>query len=108
MTPHFFARVARTLFMLSSVLLLISQHSWAGEGSAAGVSWTVPKRWTEEPRRAMRVATYRIPAAPKDSEPAECGVFYFGAGQGGEVASNVDRWISQFEGHPTPVRSTRK
>ena len=36
-------------------------------------------------------------AAP-GSEPGECGVFYFGQGQGGGVEDNFDRWIKQFEG----------
>ena len=27
----------------------------------------------------------------------ECGVYYFGAGQGGSVEANLDRWIGQFQ-----------
>lgn len=38
----------------------------------------------------MRLATYM--AGPN----AECGVYYFGAGQGGSVDANLDRWIGQF------------
>jgi hypothetical protein len=45
----------------------------------------------------MRVATYAIPAAPGDAEGAECAVFYFGAGQGGGVDANLERWIGQFQ-----------
>ena len=44
----------------------------------------------------MRVATYRIPAAPGDAEDGECGAFYFGAGQGGSVEANFRRWAAQF------------
>ena len=32
-----------------------------------------------------------------DNETGECGVFYFGPGQGGGVQANVDRWIGQFQ-----------
>ena len=45
----------------------------------------------------MRAASYSIPAAPGDSEGGECIVYYFGAGQGGGVEANVQRWIGQFE-----------
>ena len=45
----------------------------------------------------MRAATYRASPAPGDKEEAECGVYYFGAGQGGGVQGNLKRWIGQFE-----------
>lgn len=66
-------------------------------GSVAGVTWSVPGRWTEQGQRQMRVATYTIPAAEGDAEGAECAVFYFGSDQGGGVAENIDRWVQQFE-----------
>jgi hypothetical protein len=53
----------------------------------------------------MRVATYAVPAA-KGAEEGECAVFFFGPGQGGGVDDNVARWGTQFEGAPTPQRST--
>ena len=40
----------------------------------------------------MRLATYQVP------ESGECGVYYFGQGQGGGVEANIDRWIGQFQG----------
>jgi hypothetical protein len=46
----------------------------------------------------MRAATYGVPPAKGDPEAAECAVFYFGAGQGGGVEANVQRWAGQFEG----------
>jgi len=64
---------------------------------AGGVAWTVPAGWTEDGPRQMRVATYKIAAASGDKEGAEVGVFYFGAGQGGGVQANVDRWLGQFK-----------
>lgn len=44
----------------------------------------------------MRAANYVIPAAPGDSDPGELAVYYFGAGQGGAVEANIQRWIGQF------------
>ncbi len=75
--------------------------------AAAGVKWNVPKRWTLAEDRAMRVATYLVPAASGDAEGGECGVFYFGASQGGDVESNIQRWVSQFQGASPAERSSR-
>ncbi len=72
--------------------------------SAGGVQWTVPARWSAGAGSAMRVATYAVPAA-KGSEPGECAVFFFGAGQGGTVDANVERWGRQFEGSPRPEQT---
>lgn len=63
---------------------------WLAADSGAGVSWTMPASWKAEAQRPMRLATYT--AAPG----AECGVYFFGAGQGGSVEANLDRWIGQF------------
>ncbi|HEU5179820.1 MAG TPA: hypothetical protein VFW45_03445 [Candidatus Polarisedimenticolia bacterium] len=74
---------------------------------AEGLVWTAPSGWTEEPpSSSMRKAQYSVPAAAGDSEPGQCAVFYFGAGQGGDIKGNVDRWAAQFAdaagNHPTP------
>lgn len=58
--------------------------------SGAGVRWTVPASWKAEAQRPMRLGTYTV--APG----AECGVYYFGQGQGGSVEANIDRWVGQF------------
>lgn len=64
---------------------------------AAGVAWSVPQGWKTAPARQMRVATYNVPATKGDPDLGECGVFYFGPGQGGSVDANVQRWVGQFE-----------
>lgn len=69
--------------------LLLSAALVFGD-SGAGVHWTVPANWKSEAQRPMRLNTYTV--APG----AECGVYYFGQGQGGSVDANVDRWIGQF------------
>jgi len=79
-----------------------------GEAPSGEVAWTVPKEWVEEtPKSGMRKAQYRLPAVPGDKEDGECVVYYFGAGQGGDVKSNLDRWASQFGGRgSTPPKFT--
>ena len=74
---------------LSATLLLAE--------TAGGIKWTAPAAWKAQPERPMRAATYTIPKAAGDPEDGECAVFYFGAGQGGGVEANIERWIGQFE-----------
>ncbi|MBI1356672.1 MAG: hypothetical protein GC160_20220 [Acidobacteria bacterium] len=76
-------------------MLAISSAAPAAAESAGGLSWTAPKGWTAQ-QRPMRAANYVVPAAGGDSEAGECAVYYFGAGQGGGVDANIERWISQF------------
>ncbi len=58
------------------------------------LTWAVPSGWVKEtPSSSMRRAQYRIDGP---GGPAECVVFYFGPGQGGDAKANVARWISQF------------
>lgn len=65
--------------------------------SAGGLTWTAPPGWKSEGSAPMRAATYKLPPAAGDREGAECVVYFFGAGQGGSVQANVDRWESQFK-----------
>lgn len=90
--------------VLACCLLSISAFA----DSAGGISWTAPAAWKADAPRPMRAATYLAPAAKGDAEGAECGVFYFGEGQGGSVDANIDRWVGQFEGARAPVRKKEK
>lgn len=67
----------------------------AGSGAhSQGLTWKTPAGWMEEtPTSSMRRAQYRIPGP---GGPAECVVFYFGPGQGGDAQANAARWASQF------------
>jgi hypothetical protein len=64
--------------------------------SAAGLKWTAPAGWKSEGTRPMRAATYTVPPVAGDTGSAECGVYFFGAGQGGSVQANLDRWKGQI------------
>jgi len=68
----------------------------SAQASGAGLEFETPSTWIKEtPSSSMRLAQYRLPRLPEDSEDAELAVFYFG-GQGGTVQANVERWIGQF------------
>lgn len=88
------------------LLLLASAWVSAAEGNAAGVKWVVPAAWKAQAERPMRVATYEIPAAP-GADAGECGVFYFGQGQGGSVEENLSRWVQQFEAASAPKKTEK-
>jgi hypothetical protein len=66
--------------------------------AAAGLKWTAPAGWKNEGSRPMRAATYTAAPASGDTEGAECGVYFFGKGQGGTVEANLDRWKAQVTG----------
>jgi hypothetical protein len=76
--------------------------------AAGGLGWTLPPGWNVEPPRSMRVATYAIPAAAGDTEGAQCAVYHFGAGQGGGVDANLQRWTGEFQPATRSKRSARK
>jgi len=73
---------------------MMSSGSDNQSAASAPVKWTRPSRWKAGPPKQMRTATYMIPAAPGDSEEAECAVFL---NIGGGVQPNIDRWVGQFE-----------
>jgi hypothetical protein len=74
----------------------------------SGLAWKAPSTWKAvTPTNPMRKAQYSLPAAAGDPSEAECVVFYFGAGQGGDVQGNIDRWRSMFstpDGSPPPSK----
>ena len=52
----------------------------------------------------MRAATYTV-------DDAECVVYFFGAGQGGGIEANVERWKGQFRqpgGKPVEVKPAKR
>jgi len=81
--------------IISVVLVLVA--SLFGE-AVAGLQWTPPKGWKTEEARPMRAATYTVAPAAGDAASAECVVYFFGAGQGGTVEANLDRWKRQIRG----------
>jgi len=98
-------RKTRTV-LAASLAALAALAVLAAEGSAGGMRWTVPARWQSAGPKPMRAATYTIPGAAA-ADNGECGVFFFGTGQGGGVEENLQRWAGQFEGATAPKKSEK-
>ncbi len=68
------------------------------------VGWKVPEKWRTVPNPStMRIATYRVPAAP-GAEEAEMSV----ARAGGSVDDNIERWVGQFQEAAKETRAVKK
>lgn len=60
---------------------------------AGGLAWQVEEPLVSRPpTSSVRAAEYIV----RDHPEAELAVFHFGAGQGGSIDDNVDRWLGQF------------
>jgi hypothetical protein len=82
-----------------------------GAGAGLAIRWQDPSGWKRvAPTSPMRKASYEIPAASPEAGPAELAVFYFGPNQGGDVQSNLQRWVGQFRGvdESSVVRTERE
>jgi hypothetical protein len=64
--------------------------------AAGGLRWAAPAGWKIGGAQPMRAATYGVAAAAGDAAGGECVLYFFGAGQGGSVDANIERWKSQF------------
>ena len=73
--------------------------------SAVGLDFVLPSAaWDSVPTSGpMRAATLKISVEGAE-QPLEAVFYYFGAGQGGDVEANVQRWFGQFEGKPETKR----
>jgi len=94
--------------IISVVLILVA--SLFAE-SVAGLKWTPPAGWKVEDAKPMRAATYTVPPAAGDTAGAECAVYFFGAGQGGSVQANLDRWKGQMTaagGQPADAKIAKR
>ncbi|MEM8930074.1 MAG: hypothetical protein AAGE94_02800 [Acidobacteriota bacterium] len=66
--------------------------------TAPGAVFRLPGHWkSEQPSSSMRLAQASIPG---DAGAAMLTVFYFGAGGGGGVDPNLQRWAGQMEPKP--------
>src|ERR1041384_2371995 len=64
----------------------------------SSLKFTVPPGWVEEERTSdMRVAQYKLPRAEGDTENGSVVLYYFGPGQGGSTAANIERWVGQMK-----------
>jgi|SRR5215216_2769107 len=64
----------------------------------SSLKFTVPPGWIEEERTSsMRVAQYRLTRVEGDTENGSVVLYYFGQGQGGSTAANIERWVGQMK-----------
>jgi hypothetical protein len=93
-------------------LLLLAAPLAAQDSSITllGFRTTVPRGWVPRaPSSQMRLAEYTVRGAD-GTAGAEVVVYFFGAGQGGNVEANLTRWKAQFstpDGSPVPETVTR-
>lgn len=83
------------------ILVALSYVNFCQDGAAlqkSELKFTVPAGWVEEERSSsMRIAQYRLPKASPDTEDASLVLYYFGQGQGGSAAANIERWVGQMK-----------
>ena len=86
-------------FTLSVAIVLTAFASVAFTNqSAATLKFSTPTGWIEEkPSSNMRVGQFKLPKATDDPEDASLVVYYFGQGQGGGTAANIERWVGQMK-----------
>lgn len=77
------------------------------EAKIEDLKLVVPISWKQQkPSSNLRLGQFEIPAAEGDKEPAELGIFNFGAGGG--VKANRDRWVNdQFLPAERKAKSTQ-
>src|SRR5215203_2448156 len=86
-----------TLIILLALAFLLTLHDISGRQKSE-LKFRVPAGWVEEERTSsMRVAQFRLPKATGDTEDASLVLYYFGQGQGGSTAANIERWVSQMK-----------
>jgi hypothetical protein len=90
----------------TALTLGLSNTNQAQTSQSTGeLKYKVPDGWiVEKPTSAMRAAQYSLPKGEGDTEDAILVLYYFGQGQGGSAAANIDRWINQMQqadGHPS-------
>ena len=89
--------LVRALLFVLSVAIATTSALSAAE-SAGGMSWTMPAGWKTMPDRPMRAASYVVSPIAPDTAASDCVVYFFGRGQGGSVADNIERWRNQVLG----------
>lgn len=93
--------------LLSLALAIFAQAADPIQVTVGSFVFTRPEPWGwVAPASPMRKAQFSVPGLD-GSAPAEVAFFHFGAGQGGSVQANVDRWFKQFSGGSTDAKTER-
>jgi hypothetical protein len=74
------------------------QAQQSAANPSATLKFSPPTGWIEEkPASSSRVAQYRLPKVTDDAEDASAILYFFGPGQGGGTAANIERWVNQMQ-----------
>lgn len=100
----------RSLLLIVSGLILPLAGCTGGSSAGGtpldvkGLNVVLPTGWTVVPPASPMRAAQAVIDGP--GGPAELAVFHFGAGQGGDVEANIQRWLGQIVAQPgtTPQR----
>jgi hypothetical protein len=97
----------KTHLVLLVIILLLSavtntpvnqEQTTPAVKTSGDLKYKAPDGWVaEKPSSTMRVAQYKLPRAPGDTEDAVLVIYYFGQEQGGSTQANIDRWIGQMQ-----------
>lgn len=100
----------RPRFIVAAALILCVAACNRGSESAGtgldvkGLHVVLPAGWTVVPPVSPMRAAQAVIEGP--GGPAELAVFHFGAGQGGDIEANIQRWMAQIV--PQPGTSPRR
>ena len=81
----------------------------SAEPAVAPLLWDVPGTWTrlDAPPNGPKKATYQVPAAGNDKEPAEVDVVFFGTGSQGDAEARFKDMLGTIETDAgAPVRAS--
>lgn len=98
-----------TLIILVALTCVVTLYG-VSAAQKSELKFKVPPGWVEEERTSsMRVAQYKLPKAAGDTEDASLVLYYFGQGQGGSTAANIERWLSQMkQADGSPVKDAKQ
>ncbi len=83
------------VLFLTSFLQAETAHQSSDTVTVCGLSFVVPKTWVDaKPLNPVRARQWTVPALKSGGAPGEVVIFFFGAGQGGDTKSNIDRWLT--------------
>src|SRR5258705_7964919 len=70
----------------------------SSQNSGGTLKFSAPAEWiAEKTTSGMRVAQYKLPKVAGDEEDGSLVIYYFGQGQGGTAAANIERWVNQMQ-----------
>jgi len=92
------ASMLKQFTLLVAIFLTALTSVASPNQSTATLKFKTPAGWVEEkPSSNMRVGQFKLPKSTDDTEDASLVVYYFGQGQGGGTAANIERWVGQMK-----------